>query len=117
MALTITHPKVNAIASWTQADLDAQILLGAFPPGTLISQITLSQDWNTAHSVGGTLDQSQNNVAVDGVTITGNGTPGSPLVSAGGGVTSVNGTANRITSTGGSTPAIDISEKVRVTCH
>jgi len=75
MVLTVNHPKVNAIASWTQADLDAQIALGNFAPGTLISQIVLSGDWNTNHSVVGTIE-------VDGVTITGNGVT-TPLVAVG----------------------------------
>lgn len=47
---------------------------------------------------------------VDGVTITGDGI-NTPLTasSSGGTVTSVSGTTNRITSTGGTTPVIDIS--------
>lgn len=56
MTLTITHPKVNAITDWTQADLDSQIALGNFPPGTTLSQITLASDWNASHTISGTLD-------------------------------------------------------------
>lgn len=51
-------------------------------------------------------------VAVDGVTITGNGTPADPLVAiggGGGGVTSVTGTAP-IASSGGATPDISITQ-------
>jgi hypothetical protein len=36
-------------------------------------------DWNADHVLAGTIDQSQNNIATDGVTITGAGTPASPL--------------------------------------
>lgn len=55
MALTITHAKTNTIANWTQADLDAQIALGNFPPGTLLANIVLPSDWNESHSFTGTL--------------------------------------------------------------
>lgn len=58
MTLTITHSTV--------ADDPQDPLLGA-------------TDWNDNHVVSGTINQNQNNVAVDGVTITGDGTPGSPL--------------------------------------
>lgn len=94
MALTVKHPKTNTIPDWTQSDLDAQIALGNFPAGTTIADITLASDWNTNHSVSGTVDQDQNNVAVDGVTITGNGTPGSPLVASGGSYTFSTGLTN-----------------------
>lgn len=36
-------------------------------------------DWNADHVLAGTIDPTQNNVSVDGVTITGDGTPASPL--------------------------------------
>lgn len=39
-------------------------------------------DWNADHVLAGTIDPTQNNVSVDGVTITGDGTPGNPLVAA-----------------------------------
>jgi len=57
--------------------------IATFPdePGAEINKA----EWNAAHALTGTLDPSQNNVAVDGVTITGDGTPGNPLVAAGGG--------------------------------
>lgn len=58
MALAITHPKVNTDADWTQADLDEQIALGNFAPGTLLANITLPQDWNANHSISGTLAAS-----------------------------------------------------------
>lgn len=63
MALVITH---TTVASDPQSPL-----LGA-------------SEWNANHTVGGTVDPTQNNVSVDGVTITGDGTPGSPLVAASG---------------------------------
>lgn len=59
MALTVTHAKTNDIADWTQADLDAQIALGNFPPGTLLADIVLPSDWNSNHSITGTIDESQ----------------------------------------------------------
>jgi hypothetical protein len=72
MTLTITH---SVVATDPQDPL-----LGA-------------TEWNDVHSISGTIDQSQNNVAVDGVTITGDGTPGNPLVAVipADAVTSVNG--------------------------
>lgn len=90
MTLTITHAKINDIADWTQADLDAQIALGFYPSGTVLADITLPSDWNANHSISGTLDPDQNNVAVDGVTITGDGTTGNPLVASVSGGSSAN---------------------------
>jgi hypothetical protein len=58
MALTVTHAKVNNIADWTQADLDAAIEVGQFPTGTTLADITLASDWNSNHSVSGTIDIS-----------------------------------------------------------
>lgn len=58
MALAITHPKVNTVADWTQADLDEQIALGNFAPGTLLADIPLPSDWNDDHSISGTLAAS-----------------------------------------------------------
>lgn len=49
MAGSITHAKQNNIAAWTQTDLDAQIALGNFPPGTLIADIWISTDYNDGH--------------------------------------------------------------------
>lgn len=98
MTLTIKHAKTNNIAAWTQADLDAQIALGNFPPGTLLADITLSTDWNSNHTITGTLDPTQNNVSVDGSTITGDGTPGNPLIShATGGASSVSNADGTLT--------------------
>jgi len=58
MALAITHPKVVTIADWTQADLDAQIALGNFPPATTLADIQIASDWNDDHSISGTLAAS-----------------------------------------------------------
>lgn len=61
MTITITHATVAG---------DPQVpLLGA-------------NEWNAEHVLTGTLDQSQNDVAVDGVTITGDGTPANPLTAS-----------------------------------
>lgn len=48
---TINHQKTNNISDWTQADLDAQIAAGNFPPGTLLSDIVLPSDWNADHTM------------------------------------------------------------------
>jgi hypothetical protein len=55
MAVTIKHAKTDNIANWTQPDLDAQIALGNFPPGTLLADIVLPSDWNSDHTFTGTL--------------------------------------------------------------
>lgn len=46
MAISVTHAKTNNITDWTQGDLDDQIALGNFPPGTLLADIVLPSDWN-----------------------------------------------------------------------
>jgi hypothetical protein len=79
VALTVTHQKVNNISDWTQQELDQQIALGFYPAGTTLADIAQPSDWNDEHEVTGTVDPSQNNVSTDGVTITGNGTPGNPI--------------------------------------
>lgn len=53
MTLSVTHAKNNNIANWTQADLNAQIALGNFPPGTVLADIVLPSDWNSTHTVSG----------------------------------------------------------------
>jgi hypothetical protein len=58
MALTVTHAKTNGVADWTQAELDAQIALGNFAPGTTLADIVLPSDWNDGHSVSGDFDDS-----------------------------------------------------------
>lgn len=51
MAITIKHPKNNTVTDFTQADLNAQIALGNFAPGTVLNDITLPSDWNAAHTI------------------------------------------------------------------
>lgn len=58
MSLSITHAKTNNIADWTQADLNAQIGLGNYPPGTLLADIPLPSDWNHTHTVTGNFDDA-----------------------------------------------------------
>lgn len=53
MAVTVTHAKTDSIADWTQAELDAQIALGNYPPGTVLANIVLPSDWNAGHTVSG----------------------------------------------------------------
>lgn len=51
MAISIKNAKTNAIADWTQGQLDTIIAGGPAPlppPGTTLSQVTLPSDWNTA---------------------------------------------------------------------
>jgi hypothetical protein len=50
--MPIRHAKTVTIPDPTQADLDAQIALGNYPPGTLLADISLTTDWNDDH-VGG----------------------------------------------------------------
>jgi hypothetical protein len=51
MAISLTHAKTNAIADWTQADLDAAITAGDFAPGTVLADIVLPSDWNAGHTI------------------------------------------------------------------
>lgn len=55
MAASVTHSKTNNISDWTQVELDAQIALGNFPPGTLLADIVLPSDWNDGHTVSGVI--------------------------------------------------------------
>lgn len=48
--MAIRHTKTNTIPDPTQAELDAQIAAGNYPPGTLLANITLGSDWNAAHT-------------------------------------------------------------------
>lgn len=74
MTLSITHKKTATFAD---------------EPGVEINKA----EWNDTHAISGTIDQAQNNVAVDGVSITGAGTPGSPLIAvSGGGTVTTTGT-------------------------
>lgn len=58
MSVTIKHAKTNAIADWTQTQLDAIIAGGAAPlppSGTTLSQVVLPSDWNDDHVLTGTI--------------------------------------------------------------
>lgn len=72
MALTVKHPKTNNIPAWTQAQLDVAIASGQFPAGTTLNDITLSTDWNSDHTVTGTLEANQ----LPTGTVTGTGANG-----------------------------------------
>ena len=74
MAITIKHAKTDTITDWTQTDLDAQIALGNFPPGTTLADIVLPSDWNNDHTVTGLgtmATQNANAIAVTGGTMSG----------------------------------------------
>ena len=127
MAITIKHAKTDTIADWTQADLDAQIALGNFPPGTLLADIVLPSDWNNDHTVSGTIaiaiggtGQTTANAAINallpsqtsnnGKVLSTNGTDTSWIAAGGTGtVTSVTGTAPVSVATGTTTPVISMA--------
>jgi len=127
MAITIKHAKTDTITDWTQADLDAQIALGNFPPGTLLANIVLPSDWNNDHTVSGTIaianggtGQTTANAAINallpsqtsqsGKVLSTNGTDTSWISSGGTGtVTSVTGTAPVSVATGTTTPVISMA--------
>ena len=74
MAVTVKHSKTNTVVDWTQAQLDAQIALGNFAPGTLLADIVLPSDWNNDHTLTGLgtmAEQNANNVTITGGTING----------------------------------------------
>lgn len=50
--MAIRHAKTVTVTDPTQADLDEQIALGNYPPGTLLADIALKSDWNDDH-IGG----------------------------------------------------------------
>lgn len=56
MALSIKHAKTDNKTDWTQAQLDAQIALGNFSPGTVLADIVLPGDWNANHTLVGQVD-------------------------------------------------------------
>jgi hypothetical protein len=50
----IKHAKTNAIANWTQPELDTIVAGGPAPlppPGTTLSQVVLPTDWNDDHVI------------------------------------------------------------------
>jgi hypothetical protein len=76
MTITVKHNKTNAIADWTQAQLDEQIALGNFAPGTTLANIVLPSDWNSDHTFTGTLDVGNGGTGATTLTgyVKGNGT-------------------------------------------
>ena len=71
----VKHKKTDTIPNWTQAELNAQIALGNYPPGTTLADIVLPGDWNDDHLV---------SIAVTDITAT--GTPSSSTWLRGDGV-------------------------------
>ena len=126
MAVTIKHAKTDTIADWTQADLDAQIALGNFPPGTLLADIVLPSDWNDDHTFTGTLPianggtgQTTANAAINallpsqssqsGKVLSTDGTNTSWIAAGGTGtVTSVTGTSPVSVANSTTTPVISM---------
>lgn len=47
----IKHKKFDNISDWTQADLDVQIALGNYAPGTVLTDIVLPSNWNDDHDI------------------------------------------------------------------
>jgi len=126
MAITIKHAKTDTIADWTQTDLDAQIALGNFPPGTLLADIVLPSDWNNDHTISGTVPianggtgQTTANAAINallpsqssqsGKVLSTDGTNTSWVAAGGTGtVTSVSGVSPVSVATGTTTPVISM---------
>jgi hypothetical protein len=127
MAITIKHAKTDTIADWTQTDLDAQIALGNFPPGTVLADIVLPSDWNNDHTISGTVPianggtgQTTATAAINallpsqssqsGKVLSTDGTNTSWIAAGGTGtVTSVTGTAPVSVATGTTTPVISMA--------
>jgi len=127
MAITIKHAKTDTIADWTQSDLDAQIALGNFPPGTVLADIVLPSDWNNDHTILGTVPianggtgQTTAIAAINallpsqssqsGKVLSTDGTNTSWIAAGGTGtVTSVTGTAPVSVATGTTTPVISMA--------
>lgn len=127
MAITIKHAKTDTIADWTQTDLDAQIALGNFPPGTTLADIVLPSDWNNDHTLSGTVPianggtgQTTANAALNallpsqssntGKVLSTDGTNTSWIAAGGTGtVTSVSGVAPVTVATGTTTPVISMA--------
>jgi len=49
--MALKHKKTETVADPTQADLNAQIALGNYPTGTLLTDIVLGSDWNDTHVI------------------------------------------------------------------
>lgn len=67
---TAKHAKTVTIADPTQAQLNAQIALGNYPPGTVLADIALASDFNADHTV--TLGANENFVTNAQLTAIGN---------------------------------------------
>lgn len=84
MVAVVTHALVDTIPDWTQADLDAQIALGNFPPGTLIANIVKPSNWNANHVITGLATVASTGAYTD---LTGTPTSLPPSGTAGGDLT------------------------------
>jgi hypothetical protein len=72
MTVIVKHNKTNTITDWTQAQLNEQIALGNFAPGTTLANIVLPSDWNNDHTLTGLgtmAEQDATAVAITGGTI------------------------------------------------
>jgi len=49
--MAIVHSKVDQIPDWAQEQLNNQIALGNYPPGTTLADIVLPSDWNDGHNI------------------------------------------------------------------
>ena len=123
MAITIKHAKTDNIADWTQADLDAQIALGNFPPGTVLADIVLPSDWNNSHTLSGTVPVANGGTGATTLTgyVKGNGTSAftasstvpSTDVTGLGTISTQN--SNAISVTGGTMSGVTISDYIAIT--
>jgi hypothetical protein len=115
MTVIVKHNKTNTITDWTQAQLDEQIALGNFAPGTTLANIVLPSDWNNDHTltgVGTMAEQDATAVAITGGTIN-NTTIGATTATTGKftSVTtpSVTATTNDLTLSATSTGAVNLA--------
>jgi hypothetical protein len=69
MAVAVTHAKTDAIADWTQSDLDDAIALGQYAPGTTLNDIILPSDWNDDHTITGLGDAAAKNTGTTAGTV------------------------------------------------
>jgi hypothetical protein len=123
MAITIKHAKTDNISDWTQTDLDAQIALGNFPPGTVLADIVLPSDWNNSHTLSGTVPVANGGTGATTLTgyVKGNGTsaftatttvPSTDITGLG---TMSTQNANSVTITGGSISGTTVSGYIPTT--
>ena len=101
MTVTVNHAKTNAISDWTQAQLDEQIALGNFAPGTTLANIVLPSDWNDDHTLTGLgtmAEQDANSVAITGGSV--NGTTIGATTASTGKFTTITGQTETLIGTG-----------------